>query len=153
VLPGDAAVLQRWPDRPAVVYEATGRRTDAYAHLRELPRPICFSPDGKWVVCAPPAAPLEVRDARTGARVRALTGPSATYAWIAGNRVLATGPGPDEFRLWDLPTGKDLGTLQAGEPYAGSWDACISGDGGTVALATGKQVYVWRLDRLAPKAP
>src|SRR5262249_27174570 len=162
----DGKTLAAVEDRAISLWDAaTGRREPRrWARERQLLSGGTFSPDGRTLAVArgqPPDARgrdcvICLVDVATLQEVRQLAPEKQgvvnaiqAVAIAPGGKVLATGNGSGEVRLWDMGTGKALRRCQGGRCFAGALG--FSGDGTMLAAVDGVLVRLW--DTASGKEP
>jgi WD40 repeat protein len=148
--PDGRHVFQHSREKPhiRVLDAATGKETDAYPNLRELPFEGLTS-DGKRLLRQDDTAKVRHYDVRTGKEVAAAdVGLDRRIGYSGDHRRLLThGKGRDELNLFDVTTGKLLAVLQFPEAVDPTWNTAEISDDGTYAVVIGPSdaTYVFRL--------
>jgi WD40 repeat protein len=127
----------------------TGKETDAFRQLRDVPPLRAMSADGTRLLCVGDDAD-RVFDTATGKQVAAL-GPGICAALSGNGRLLVQSTNRrDDYGVWDVDSGRLLARLQFSEPFATIREVHISRDGRYAIFAgPGDCVHVFRL----PEAP
>jgi WD40 repeat protein/tRNA A-37 threonylcarbamoyl transferase component Bud32 len=145
---GQYVFAQRGGKPPLRVYDvATGKPTDAFAHLKDVPRLHSFSADGSRLLCGD-GRTVSVLDTRTGRTLFTHERPFADWAVMTGDgrRVVTTTGERDSLVVLDVDSGKRAATLMF--PLAipgGRLTVDASRDGRTIAFA-GPQESVFIFD-------
>jgi RNA polymerase sigma factor (sigma-70 family) len=164
----DGKTLAAVEDRAVSLWDAdTGQREPRrWAQERPLLSGVAFSPDGRTLAVAsgqPPDARgrdcvVCLLDVATFQEVRQLAPEKQgvvnaiqSVAIAPGGKVLATGNGSGEVRLWDMGTGKELRRCQGGRCFAGALG--FSADGKMLAAVDGVLVRLWDTASGKERAP
>ena len=136
---------------------------------KATPSCIGFSPDGKTIASGrseqSPNDHIRLWDVETGTHLRSLTAPSTkisatlgrnaggftSIAFSQNNKMLASGSSDGQTRLWDVGTGRFIGTMRPDPVYTDAvsltdtvWSVAFSPDGDTLAISyLGGTLRLW----------
>jgi uncharacterized protein (TIGR03067 family) len=153
---GQHLIYQTDGKAPLRVLDAsTGEEVDAYKQLRDVPKVVGFSGDGKRLMCDA-GGKLKEYDVASGKEIEThyYSGPE-TWRTISGDgrRLLGNGDPRDELRLLDATTGKFLKRLHFPESIELSNVTARLSNDGRYAVVSGPidSIYVFRLPEPAPE--
>jgi RNA polymerase sigma factor (sigma-70 family) len=165
----DISPLAIFPDAMRLWDMATGKERPSALNgvvVGRHGRPrIVFSKDGRTVIHASEVPPpgdsgydISLREVATGGERTRLTGHKfelRAFALSPNGRTLASGSMDGTVRLWDLPSGKEVGRLgKEVDPVKGGWvlDLAFSPDGRTlVSGGLDKTAHIWDVSRITER--
>ena len=139
---GKAMAVQGWQSVNSlwVLDTATGK------NVCPLPRPgdrVAYSPDGRLIAWSEAEA-LVLADAATGKQIRrwpAHEGGVAPLTFAPDGKTLASAGGDNRIRLWDVPTGTEIRSME----QLGVSRLAYSADGKRLAAVYGwhEEIWIW----------